>query len=150
MQRRNQERRTSTREWVGAGLRTLLLVPIAMLPAYACLDCEDFCDDAVDINFEPATAWPDGTYEVDLKFDKKEVHCTVRLGWTEPCDDDRTIANTEWVSHLGTPKRVDVTVSFEGRVLGSSTFEPRYEKISDWDRACGPPCRTADVTQHFP
>lgn len=126
-----------------AGLR----LAVALVPG---CDCEDFCDDSLVIRFAPETPWSSGTREVDLQVGNETVHCTIRPGWTEECDDDSTIANVEWVSYLGDPERVDITVSFEGQVLAEATFEPSYEKISDWDRACGPPCRNAAVTLDLP
>lgn len=46
----------------------------------------------------------------------------------------------------GQPRQVDVTVTRDGRAIGSSHLEPRYERVTPNGEECGPELRCAAVT----
>jgi len=127
----------------------LLSATLAASSLPACGDCEEpSCDDSLTVLFERESEWEMGTYEIDLELDGRNVHCTFDSKRAEYCDDDETLASIEFVSHEGSPKNVEVTISFDGRVLGSATLEPKYEKQGN--RLCGPRCDQAHSTMELP
>lgn len=118
-----------------------------------------FCGDDVGCSDSVAVAIPraipDGRVIVETKLDGVEVRndCTVAQG-SSTCTStsadvvlvSRSATGMVVVTVLGAPKHVDVTVSHEGTVVATASFDPVYEKSQPNGESCPPTCRNATHT----
>lgn len=119
------------------------------------------CESGLQVDFG-TTAWPAGTYRVDVTTSGTTASCSVALPLPQ---DPTTCAGFQLQTsgsalpasaqslpgvHLtGTPSPVTVEVLRDGKSLSKQTFQPVYSTASPNGPDCGPTCTQAHVTMSW-
>ena len=121
------------------------------------------CAAPFEVQFSKASAWPAGSYHVEVEADGVRsacdmgfplTSCQVAVGCEGPPRDWRINlsgcalpADAQSISGLSflttRPAAVKVTVSHEQRTLGTGSFTPSYTTSRPNGPSCDPECRTA-------
>lgn len=120
------------------------------------------CGAPFEVQFTKASAWPAGSYHVEVEADGVRSACTMGFPLTSCQVAVGCEGTADWRMNLSgcalpaaaqsisgltflttRPAAVKVTVSHEQRTLGTGTFTPTYTTSRPNGPSCEPECRTA-------
>jgi hypothetical protein len=122
------------------------------------------CSDRLTIRLRASDGSPTPELTIDLDLDGTRVSCIAPArqdGEPRPCGGQNVAVTRQEVQHCraagcrgtgafedaievtATPRRVRVQVSQGGRLLGETSFLPRYARVRPNGRGCPPVCRQA-------